>query len=152
VRLTSTLRCFRGINTLSAMVLLAELVDFQRFHRPRAVMAYLAWCPASIPPASVSAAARSARPVTPLPRRVLVEAAWRYRHRPALGGCRLARDTASQAPAILAEAWRAQHRLYRRLRHLLAHGKRPTVAAAALARELAGFVWAAMTKPPALAA
>src|SRR5207249_7860069 len=56
------------------------------------------------------------------------------------------RHSADQPPAVVTEAWRAQHRLHRRYRHLVGHGKRPTVAVAALARELAGFVWAAMTR------
>jgi len=74
-------------------------------------------------------------------RRVLIEAAWHYRHRPALSA-RLTRHSADQPPAVVTEAWRAQHRLHRRYRHLVGHGKRPTVAVTALARELAGFVWA----------
>jgi hypothetical protein len=67
---------------------------------------------------------------------------------PALSA-RLARQTADQPPAVVTEAWRAQHRLHRRYRHLVSHGKRPTVAVTALARELVGFVWAALTRRPA---
>jgi len=142
-----TLRCFRGINTLSAMILVAEIVDFQRFRRPRALMAYL-----GLVPSEHSSGARQRRGALTKAgnthaRRVLVEAAWHYRHRPALGE-RLARRTAEQPPAVVAEAWRAQQRLHRRYRHLVGHGKRPTVAVAAVARELVGFVWAAMTRTP----
>jgi hypothetical protein len=81
-------------------------------------------------------------------RRVLGEAARHDRHRPALSA-RLARQTADQPPAVFTEAWRAQHRLHRRYRHLVSHGQRPTVAVTALAREPVGFVWAAMTRLPA---
>ncbi|HKW90966.1 MAG TPA: transposase [Methylomirabilota bacterium] len=126
------LRCFRGINTLSAMVLVAEIVDFHRFRRPRALMAYL-----GLVPSEYSSGARQRRGALTKAgnthaRRVLVEVAWHYHHRPALGE-RLARRTAEQLPAVVAEAWRAQQRLHRRYRHLVGHGKRPTVAVAAVA-------------------
>jgi hypothetical protein len=52
-----------------------------------------------------------------------------------------------RAVAASAAAWRAQQRLHRRYRHLVGHGKRPPVAVVAVARELVGFVWAAMTQP-----
>jgi transposase len=61
------LRCFRGIDTLSAMILLAEIVDFQRFQRPRELMAYLGLVPASTPPDRRHAAARSRRRAIPMP-------------------------------------------------------------------------------------
>lgn len=141
------LQCFRGLNTLSAMILVAEIVDFQRFHRPRALMAYLGLVPSEYSSGERHRRGALTKAGNSHARRVLVEAAWHYRHRPALGG-RLTRHTAGQAPAVVAEAWRAQHRLHRRYRHLIGHGKRPTVAVAAVARELAGFVWAAMTRRP----
>jgi transposase len=75
---------------------------------------------------------------------VLVEAAWHYRHRPTIAGA-LARRSGGQPVAITTHAWRAQQRLHRRYRHLVGHGKRAPVAVAAIARELAGFIWAAMT-------
>jgi transposase len=143
----STLRCFRGINTLSAMVLVAEIVDFQRFRRPRALMAYLGLVPSEYSSGDRQRRGALTKAGNIHARRVLVEAAWHYRHRPALGE-RLARRTAEQPPAVVAEAWRAQQRLHRRYRHLVGHGKRPTVAVAAIARELVGFVWAAMTRTP----
>ena len=80
-------------------------------------------------------------------RRVLVEAAWHYRHRPTVAGG-LRRRTADQPAPVVSHAWRAQQRLHRRYRHLVGHGKRPPVAVVAVARELVGFVWAAMTQPP----
>jgi transposase len=147
----NTLRCFRGINTLSAITLVAEIVDFQRFRRPRALMAYLGLVPSEYSSGERHRRGALTKAGNAQARRVLVEAAWHYRHRPSLGD-RLARHTAHQPPAIVAEAWRAQQRLHRRYRHLIGHGKRPTVAVAAVARELAGFVWAAMTQAPTRAA
>jgi hypothetical protein len=75
---------------------------------------------------------------------VLVEAAWHYRHGPTVWRA-LALRSEGQPPAVVAQAWRAQQRLDRRYRHLVGHGKRAPVAVAAVARELVGFVWAAMT-------
>jgi transposase len=78
-------------------------------------------------------------------RRVLVEAAWHYRHRPTIGRA-LASRSQGQPDEIVSHAWRAQQRLHRRYRHLVGHGKRTPVAVAAIARELVGFIWAAMTR------
>jgi transposase len=88
-------RCFRGIGTLSAMVLLAEIVDFQRFRRPRALMAYLGLVPSEY--SSGETQRRGALPKagnTPA-RRGLVEAAWHYRHRPMVGRALASRSQAS---------------------------------------------------------
>jgi transposase len=83
-------------------------------------------------------------------RRVLVEAAWHYRHRPGVSRA-LTQRTNGQPSAVVSHAWRAQQRLHQRYRHLVGHGKRPPVAVAAVARELVGFIWAAMTPRPAAA-
>ena len=72
-------------------------------------------------------------------RRLLIEAAWHYRHAPR-------RPAAGPEPDE--RAWQAQVRLYHRYRHLTEHGKRSTVANVAVARELVGFLWAAMTDQP----
>lgn len=139
------LRCFRGIDTLSAMVLLAEIVDFQRFRRPRALMAYVGLVPSEYSSGDEHRRGALTKAGNQHARRILVEAAWHYRHRPALVG-RLRHRSQGQPPEVLHHAWRAQQRLHRRYRHLVGHGKRPPVAVAAVARELAGFVWAAMTR------
>ncbi len=87
------LRCFRGINTLSAMILVAEIVDFERFHRPRALMAYLGLVPSEYSSGDRQRRGALTKAGNTHARRILVEAAWHYRHRPALGD-RLARHTA----------------------------------------------------------
>ena len=138
------LRCFRGIDTLSAMILLAEVIDFQRFHRPRELMAYLGLVPSEYSSGETQRRGALTKAGNAHARRVLVEAAWHYRHRPTIGHA-LATRSQGQPPAIVAQAWRAQQRLHRRYRHLVGHGKRPPVAVAAIARELVGFIWAAMT-------
>jgi transposase len=72
-------------------------------------------------------------------RRLLVEVAWHYRHAPR-------RPVSGPQPDE--RAWQAQVRLHHRYRHLTEHGKRSTVVNVALARELTGFLWAAMTGQP----
>jgi transposase len=145
------LRCFRGVDTLSALMLLAEIVDFRRFRRPRELMAYLGLVPSEYSSADRHSRGGLTKTGNRHARRVLIEAAWHYRHRPTLRG-RLARRSLGQPPEVQSLAWRAQQRLHRRYRHLVSHGKRPPVAVAAVARELVGFVWAVMTRPPAAAA
>ena len=138
------LRCFRGLDTLSAMILLAEVVDFARFRRPRELMAYLGLVPSEYSSGDSQRRGALTKAGNSHARRVLVEAAWHYRHRPTVGRA-LALRSEGQPPAVGAQAWRAQQRLHRRYRHLVGYGKRPPVAVAAVARELVGFIWAAMT-------
>ena len=138
------LRCFRGIDTLSAMILLAEIVDFQRFRSPRELMAYLGLVPSEHSSGDKERRGALTKAGNSHARRVLVEAAWHYRHRPTAGGA-LARRSQGQPEAIIGQAGRAQQRLHRRYRHLVGHGKRTPIAVAAVARELVGFLWAAMT-------
>lgn len=137
------LRCFRGIDTLTAIMLLAELHDFRRFQSPRALMAYL-----GLVPSENSTGERHRRgPITrmgnALVRRLLIEAAWHYQHRPTVG-VKLTRRRAGQPAAIIAIADKAQLRLCRRFRQLAEHHKPAPKIAVAIARELAGFLWAAL--------
>lgn len=140
------LRCFRGIDTLSAIILLAEVVDFHRFRRPRELMAYLGLVPTEYSSGERQRRGALTKAGNSHARRVLVEAGWHYRHRPSVGPA-LQRRIQGQPPAIVGHAWQAQQRLHRRYRHLIGHGKRAPVAVAAVARELVGFIWAAMTQP-----
>jgi transposase len=140
------LRCFRGIDTLSAMIVLAEIVDFQRFRHPRQLMAYLGLVPSEYSSGDAQRRGAITKTGNTHARRVLVEAAWHYRHRPSIGGA-LRHRSAGQPSDVVSHAWRAQQRLHRRYRHLVGHGKRPPIAVVAVARELVGFLWAAMTRP-----
>jgi transposase len=142
------LRCFRGVDTLAAMILLVEIGDFRRFERPRQLMAYLGLVPSEYSSGEREHRGALTKAGNTHARRVLVEAAWHYRHRPGLGRA-LAHRSQGQSAACLSHAWRAQQRLHRRYRHLIGHGKRPPLAVAAIARELVGFIWAAMTQQPA---
>ncbi len=130
---------FRGIATITALGLIAEIGDFARFSHPRELAAWL-----GITPSEYSSGDQQHRGHITLAgnrhaRRLLIEAAWHYRHAPRLPAA---------GPPPDERAWHAQVRLYHRHRHLTDHGKRSTVANVAVARELVGFLWAAMTNQP----
>ncbi len=136
------LRCFRGIDTLTAILLLAELHEVQRFPTARALMAYL-----GLVPGEHSSGERHRRgPITKtgntLARRLVVEAAWHYRHRPGVSRT-LAERRRGQPGRVIAMADKAQQRLCRRFRRLAEHKPGPVVTVA-VARELVGFLWAAL--------
>jgi transposase len=80
-------------------------------------------------------------------RRLLIEAAWHYQHPPRVSQ-RIAAVHPHVPPDIAERAFSAQIRLHHRHRTLTDHGKRSTVTNVAVARELAGFIWAAMTRQP----
>ena len=142
------LRCFRGIDTLTAILILAELHDFRRFQSPRALMAYLGLVPGEDSSGEKHRRGRITRTGNALVRRVLVETAWHYQHRPSVGVA-LARRRKGQPGRVIAIADKAQQRLCRRFRKLAAEHKPAPKIAVAIARELAGFLWAALQLVPA---
>jgi len=138
------LGAYRGIAGLTALTLAAEVVDWRRFATARAFMGFT-----GLVPAEYSSGARTRRgSITKAGpegiRTALVESAWAYRHRPAVGAL-LRRRQAGADPGTLARSWKAQQRLHATWRKMAARGKPPGVTATAVARELAGFVWAEMT-------
>ena len=138
------LRCLRGIDTVTAMTILAELHDFRRFTKPRDLMAYLGLTPSEHSSGSRVKRGSLTKTGNGHVRRVLIEAAWNYRHRPAVSHELRARRI-GQPPAVLAIADRAQLRLHRRyLRLTEAYRKPHNVVVAAVARELVGFIWAVL--------
>lgn len=141
------LRCLQGVDTLTALTLLAELYAFGRFASPRELMSYLGLTPSE---ASSGPAVRKG-PITKAGnkrvRRRLVEAAWHQRHRSTASKALKARRRGQPAWAVEIAA-RAQARLHRRYWHLSQAGKPANKVATAVARELAGFVWALLQGPP----
>jgi transposase len=138
------LRCFRGIDTLSAMILLAEIRQFSRFESPRQFMAYLGLVPSE----SSSGGKVHRGPLTKTGnghvRRILVECAHQYHHRPAVGPT-LRRRRQGQKAAVVAIADKAQVRLHRRFQHLALQRRLPyNKVITALARELCGFLWSVL--------
>jgi transposase len=137
------LRCFRGIDTLTAILILAELHDVRRFPSAPALMAYLGLVPGEDSSGDKHRRGRITRTGNALVRRLLVEVAWHYQHRPGIGVA-LARRRKGQPRRVIAVADKAQHRLCRRFRTLTAEHKPAPKIVVAIARELAGFVWAAL--------
>ena len=135
------LRCLRGIDTLTAVGLCAEIGDFDRFARAEQLMNYLGLVPCE----STTGQQRRLGAITKTgsghARRLLVEAAWHYRKRPAIGATLHDRQEGQPAEAV-AIAWSAQRRLHRTWTRLEARAKRRTIIAVAAARELSGFCWA----------
>jgi transposase len=142
------LRCFRGIDTLTAMLILAELHDFRRFPTARALMAYLGLVPSEDSSGDRHRRGRITKTGNTLVRRVLIETSWHYQHRPGVGPA-LAGRRKGQPARVIAIADKAQQRLCRRFRRLLAEHKPAPKVVVAVARELAGFIWAALQHPTA---
>jgi transposase len=144
--LVRALQAFRGIQLVTAATLAAEIGDFARFPHPRKLMAYLGLVPSE----HSSGAARRRGPITRTGnghvRRVLVEAAWSYRMRARLSKTIAARNV-GVAPGVKAIAWKAQRRLNKRYLRLILAGKSKQEVVVAVARELAGFIWAAARQP-----
>lgn len=136
------LRCLRGIDTLSAVGLCAEVGDFERFDRAGRLMSYLGLVPSENSSGETRRQGAITKTGSRHARRLLVEAAWHYRKRPARGKA-LERRQDGQPAHVVAIAWQAQQRLHHVWRRLDGErGKRRTIVAVAVARELAGFCWA----------
>jgi transposase len=138
------LRCFRGIDTLTAFVLCLEIGDFHRFQRPAQLASWLGL----VPSLDQSGESRRQGAITKngsgYARRLLVESAWHYLREPRIGAT-VANRQQGQPAHVLQIAWRAQNRLYRLHARLRARGKPNNISTIAVARELACFLWAAAT-------
>lgn len=135
------LMALRGVSLITAMTTLAELGDITRFDSPRELMAYLGLVPSEHSSGGSRRQGRLTRTGNGHVRRVLVEAAWNYRFPARKSRC--IEQRAEKTPvAVQAIAWAAQKRLCGRYRSLLQAGKVKQQVTAAVARELAGFIWA----------
>ena len=135
------LQSLRGIAKVSAVTLVAELGEISRFATARQLMGY-----SGVVSSEYSTGEDVRRgPITKAGnahlRRIAVEAAWAYRHRPRIGTA-LARRQEGNSAQVKEIAWKAQHRLYNRYSKLSARGKTKQKAITAVARELLGFIWA----------
>ena len=149
----TALMAMRGIDMISATALLAEIGDLTRFRTPRELMAYLGLVPSEHSTGDTVKRGPITKTGNRRARRILVECSWSYRHPPRVG--KEKQDKVAAAPRAVREiAWKAQCRLHRRYRALIRRRKLKTVAITAVARELAGFIWAvgrAITPAPAAA-
>ncbi len=140
------LRCLRGVDTLTAMTLVTELHGLERFRSPRQLMAYLGLTPSESSSGESKRRGAITKAGNSHVRRVLVEAAWHARHRPAVGA-ELRQRRKGQPAWVLALADKAQQRLHRRYQRLLHRGKEIGKVIVAIARELVGFIWAVLKGP-----
>ncbi len=144
--LVRALQAFRGINLVTAATIAAEVGDLRRFAAAGNAMSFVGL----IPSEDSSGPRRRQGPITragnPRLRRILVEAAWHYRHRPVMSK-ELRRRNQGVAEGVRRIAWEAQKRLHKRMYHLMYAGKSPQKAVTAVARELFGFVWAVGQEP-----
>ena len=139
------LRCLRGIDTLSAVGLCAEIGDWDRFARPAQLMSFLGLVPSEHRTGQQRRQGAITKTGSRHARRLLVEAAWHYR-RPPRRSHELRRRQNGQPAPVIALSWKTQQRLHRTWRRLDGErGKRRTIVAVAVARELAGFCWAIAT-------
>jgi transposase len=135
------LQALRGVAVISAVTIVAEVGDLSRFARAPQLMGY-----SGMGPREDSSGARTRRGgITKTGnahlRRIVVEAAWAYRHRPAVGGA-LRKRQAPVSEEVKAIGWKAQLRLHARYRKLLGRGKCQQQVVTAVGRELLGFIWA----------
>lgn len=135
------LQALRGVAKTSAATVVAELGQLSRFSSPRQLMAY-----AGIVPSEYSSGQRTSRGgITRTGngrlRRIVVESAWSYRYPPNLFAT-LKKRQQGLDEEVKGIAWKAQHRLHKRYRTLMARGKSSNQTMTAVARELLGFIWA----------
>jgi len=139
--LVKAFQALRGVRLITAVILAAEVGDYARFGTPRELMAYLGMVPSESSSGQQRRQGRITRTGNGHVRRILTESAWNYRFYPRAS--RAIRKRREPLPAeVVAIAEKAEVRLSKRYRHLIQKGKSSPKAVTAVARELAGFVWA----------
>jgi transposase len=149
--LVNALQSLRGVSTLGAVILAAELGELGRFSTAPQLMAFVGLVPSEHSSGQSKRRGHITCAGNSHVRRILVEAAWAYRFRPTMSWA-IRKRNESVAPEIQAIAWKAQNRLHGRYKKLLGRGKNKQQTVTAIARELAGFVWAIGRQPSAMAA
>jgi transposase len=137
------LRCFYGVDTVTALTILAELGDVRRFAKPTDLMGFVGIVPSEWSSGDSHRRGALTKTGNAHVRRVLIEAAWHYRHRPSIGPT-LRRRREGQPGWAITIADRAHARLHKRFWALLARGKPQNKVVVAVARELVGFLWAVL--------
>jgi transposase len=137
------LQCLRGFSLITAATVCAEVGSSGRFMNPRQLMSYAGLVPGEASSGSTVRRLSITKAGNAHLRRLIVEAAWQYRHHPHVGQ-KMRRRQKGQPAEVIAVSWRAQTRLNKRYRHLMRRGKSKPQAVVAVARELLGFVWEIM--------
>jgi transposase len=135
------LQALRGIAQLSAVTIAAEVGELSRFAKPRQLMGYSGAVASEDSTGERIRRGGITKTGNAHLRRVVIEAAWAYRHRPSIGASLRKRQT-TVSPEVNEIAWKAQHRLHARYRHLTMKGKCKQEVVTAVGRELLGFIWA----------
>jgi transposase len=138
------LAAYRGVTTTGGLCLAAEIFDWRRFPAARSFMCFTGLVPSEDSTGQSEHRGHITHAGNRHVRAQLVEAAWSYRHRPHVG-VGIATRQQGLSPEIVTRAWHAQVRLSKRFQQLAARKNVRSVVAAAIARELAGFLWAEMT-------
>lgn len=137
----AALQALRGVAMVTAIGLVAEIGDFSRFEHPRKLMGYLGLVPSEHSSGERTSRGSITKTGNAHARRLLTEAAWQYRHPARISrAAQLRQEGLSEQ--VRATAWKAQLRLSRRFAALNKRGLQVNKACIAVARELAGFVWA----------
>jgi transposase len=137
----TALQALRGVNMITAVTIMSEVGDLRRFQSPRQLMGYLGLVPSERSTGETVIRLGITKAGNGRVRQALVESAWSYRHPPRTGRAKYYVHE-NVSPAVRDIAAKAQTRLCGRYRALSQRGKKLTVAVTAIARELAGFVWA----------
>jgi transposase len=137
----TSLQTMRGIAKITAITLVAEVGNFSRFRNAQALMAYVGVVPSEHSSGEKTRRGGITKTGNAHLRRVMCEAAFSYRFRPALVA-KLKQRQVGQSESVRAMAWKAQQRLHKRYVGLAARGKPQPKVLGAVARELIGFVWA----------
>jgi transposase len=137
------LAAYRGVTRLGGLALAAEVCDWRRFATAAQFMGFCGLVPSEYSSGSSVHRGRLTKAGNAHLRAQLVEAAWTYRHTPYVGRV-IADRQQGLDPQVIARAWAAQQRLSKRFRTLAARKNIKSIVAAAIARELAGFLWAEM--------
>jgi transposase len=138
--LVSALACLRGVDFLTALILVAEIGDFTRFAHPKELMGYLGLVPSEYSTGERHHRGDITKTGNAHARRVLVEAAWNYRF-PARLSHKITRRQEGQSKPVRDIAWKAQLRLGHRYRRLQSRKLHQNKIIIAIARELSGFLW-----------
>lgn len=139
--LVQSYQALRGISLVGATVLAAEVGDLRRFQTAGQFMAFVGLVPSEHSSGKTISRGPLTRTGNRHVRRILIEAAWQYQHLPAVTPA-IRKRQAGLSEEVKMIAWKAQRRLHARLKHLQQRRLASNKAITAVARELAGFVWA----------
>ena len=143
------LQALRGVQFTVAVTMVAEIGDLTRFDNPRELMNFLGLIPSEYSSGGQRQQGSITKAGNTHARRALVEGAWAYRY-PAKVSRHLQLRLEKQPKVIQDISWKAQVRLCKRYRRLVARGKHANIVTVAIARELAGFMWAIAREVPVI--